>query len=77
MANLGMIELSFILLGVMIVLLGSGIWIAVSLGLVGFVAMALTTSLPLGSVLATTTWSASSSWTLAALIGRASCRERV
>src|SRR3954464_11983434 len=67
MANLGMIELSFILLGVMIVLLGSGIWIAVSLGLVGFVAMALTTSLPLGSVLATTTWSASSSWTLAAL----------
>ncbi len=67
MANLGMIELSFILLGVMILLLGSGIWIAVSLGLVGFVAMALTTSLPLGSVLATTTWSASSSWTLAAL----------
>ncbi|RXH23224.1 C4-dicarboxylate ABC transporter permease [Bradyrhizobium nanningense] len=67
MANLGMIELSFILLGVMILLLGSGIWIAVSLGLVGFVAMALTTSLPLGAVLATTTWSASASWTLAAL----------
>lgn len=67
MAHLGMIELSFVLLGVMILLLGSGIWIAVSLGLVGFVAMALTTSLPLGAVLATTTWSASSSWTLAAL----------
>jgi len=67
MANLGMIELSFILLGVMILLLGSGVWIAVALGLVGFVAMALTTSLPLGSVLATTTWSASASWTLAAL----------
>ena len=66
MANLGMIELSFILLGVMILLLGSGVWIAVALGLVGFVAMALTTSLPLGSVLATTTWSASASWTLAA-----------
>ncbi len=67
MANLGMIELSFILLGVMILLLASGVWIAVSLGLVGFVAMALTTSLPLGAVLATTTWSASASWTLAAL----------
>ncbi|MDF0521498.1 TRAP transporter large permease subunit [Bradyrhizobium yuanmingense] len=67
MANLGMIELSFVLLGVMILLLGSGVWIAVSLGLVGFVAMALTTGLPLGTVLATTTWSASSSWTLAAL----------
>lgn len=67
MANLGMIELSFILLGVMILFLASGVWIAVSLGLVGFVAMALTTSLPLGTVLATTTWSASASWTLAAL----------
>ena len=67
MANLGMIELSFVLLGVMILLLGSGVWIAVSLGLVGFVAMALTTRLPLGTVLATTTWSASASWTLAAL----------
>src|SRR5438128_12533843 len=67
MAHLGMVELSFILLGVMILFLASGVWIAVSLGLVGFVAMALTTSLPLGTVLATTTWSASASWTLAAL----------
>jgi tripartite ATP-independent transporter DctM subunit len=67
MASLGMVELSFVLLGVMIVLLASGVWIAVALGLVGFAAMALTTSLPLGNVLATTTWSASASWTLAAL----------
>jgi tripartite ATP-independent transporter DctM subunit len=62
-----MVELSLILLGFMIVVLASGVWIAVSLGLVGFVAMALTTSVPLGTVLATTTWSASASWTLAAL----------
>jgi C4-dicarboxylate transporter DctM subunit len=67
LVDLGMVELSFILLGVMILLLASGVWIAVALGLVGFVAMALTTSLPLGNVLATTTWSASASWTLAAL----------
>ena len=67
MAHLGMVELSLILLGVMILLLASGVWIAVALGLVGFMAMALTTSLPLGTVLATTTWSASASWTLAAL----------
>ncbi len=67
MVNLGMVELSFVLLSVMVVLLASGVWIAVALGLVGFVAMALTTSLPLGNVLATTTWSASASWTLAAL----------
>ena len=66
-ATPGMVELSLILLGFMIVVLASGVWIAVSLGLVGFVAMALTTSVPLGTVLATTTWSASASWTLAAL----------
>jgi len=70
MANLGMIELSFVLLGVMILLLGSGVWIAVSLGLVGFVAMALTTSLPLGAVLATTTWSA---WSAPASTPTARC----
>jgi tripartite ATP-independent transporter DctM subunit len=67
MASLGMVELSLILLAFMMVILASGVWIAVSLGLVGFVAMALTTSVPLGTVLATTTWSASASWTLAAL----------
>lgn len=67
MLNLGMVELAFVLLGVMVVLLASGVWIAVTLGLVGFVAMALTTNVPLGTVLATTTWSASASWTLAAL----------
>src|SRR3569833_400148 len=62
-----LLELSFILLGALILLLGSGIWIAVSLGLLGFIAMLLTTSVPIGSVLATSVWSASSSWTLAAL----------
>src|SRR5258705_5645334 len=62
-----MLELSLVLLGFMILVLASGVWIAVSLGLVGFVAMALTTDVPLGSVLATATWSASASWTLAAL----------
>ena len=62
-----LIELSFILLGALILLLGSGIWIAVSLGLLGFIAMWLTTSVPIGAVLATTVWSSSASWTLAAL----------
>jgi tripartite ATP-independent transporter DctM subunit len=67
MANLGMVELSLVLLAFMMIVLASGVWIAVSLGLVGFVAMALTTNVPLGNVLATATWSASASWTLAAL----------
>jgi len=66
-AHLGMVELSIILLGFMIIVLAGGVWIAVTLGLVGLVAMALTTTVPIGSVLATTTWSASASWTLAAL----------
>src|ERR1700682_418453 len=66
-AHVGMAELSIILLAFMIVVLAGGVWIAVTLGLVGLVAMALTTSVPIGSVLATTTWSASASWTLAAL----------
>lgn len=66
-ADLGLVGLSIILLGFMIVVLAGGVWIAVTLGLVGFVAMALTTSVPIGQVLATTVWSASASWTLAAL----------
>jgi tripartite ATP-independent transporter DctM subunit len=66
-ATPGMAELSIILLAFMVVVLAGGVWIAVTLGLVGLVAMALTTSVPIGSVLATTTWSASASWTLAAL----------
>src|SRR5215210_2202489 len=65
--NLGMVELSLLLLAFMMAILASGVWIAVSLGLVGLVSMALTTSVPLGNVLATTAWSASSQWTLAAL----------
>ena len=34
-----LIDLSFILLGALILLLDSGVWIAVSLGLLGFIAM--------------------------------------
>src|SRR4051794_24949459 len=65
--DLALVHLALILLATLIVVLASGVWIAVGLGLVGLVAMLLTTSVPVGSVLATTTWSASASWTLAAL----------
>ena len=67
MHDIGLVNLSLILLGILIVVLSSGVWIAVALGLIGFVAMLLTTSVPIGAVLATTVWSASASWTLAAL----------
>jgi len=66
-ADLGLVNLSIILLIALIVILGSGVWIAVGLALIGFIAMLLTTPVPIGSVLATTVWSASASWTLAAL----------
>lgn len=60
-------ELSMILLAFLVIILASGVWIAVGLGLVGLLAMVLTTNIPIGQVLATTVWSASASWTLAAL----------
>lgn len=60
-------ELSILLLLLLVLVLASGVWIAVALGIVGFAAMLLTTNVPIGSVLATTVWSASASWTLAAL----------
>jgi len=60
-------ELSILLLGFLVFILASGVWIAIGLGLVGLLAMLLVTNVPIGQVLATTVWSASSSWTLAAL----------
>jgi len=59
--------LSVVLLSFLIIILASGVWIAVGLGLVGLLAMLLVTDIPIGQVLATTVWSASASWTLAAL----------
>lgn len=59
--------LSIVLLGFLVVILASGVWIAVGLGLVGLLAMVLVTDVPIGQVMATSIWSASASWTLAAL----------
>src|SRR6476659_8223872 len=67
MLDLGLVNLSFVLLVCLILVLGSGIGIAVGLSLIGFVAVLLTTPVPIGAVLATTVWSGSASWTLAAL----------
>ncbi|MEM7426913.1 MAG: TRAP transporter large permease subunit [Pseudomonadota bacterium] len=64
-----MAEIGFtlIFLSVLFLFLGSGIWIALSLIGVATVGMELFTSRPVGDAMATTIWSASSSWTLAAL----------
>ena len=61
------ISMTLLLLLVLFVLLGSGIWVAFSLLGVGLIGMALFTDAPLGEVLATTVWGASNSWSLAAL----------
>src|SRR3954462_14062644 len=66
-ADLGLVQLAIRLLGVLILFLASGVWIAISLGIVGFVAMLFTANVPIGNVLATMVWSASASWTLTAL----------
>jgi tripartite ATP-independent transporter DctM subunit len=64
---MSLVELSLVLLLFMVAILASGVWISIGLALVGFLAMVLTTNVPIGTVLATTVWSASASWTLAAL----------
>ena len=62
-----LIPLSLVLLILLFALLGSGLWIAVSLGFVALAAVLAKVSTPPGQVLATSIWSASNSWDLIAL----------
>ncbi len=55
------------LLLTLFVLLGSGLWVALSLLAVGFLSIALFSPAPAGQIMATTVWGASNSWALAAL----------
>ncbi|MFT6912811.1 MAG: C4-dicarboxylate transporter DctM subunit [Paracoccaceae bacterium] len=64
MENLSIIIL---FLFVLFTLLGSGVWVGMALMGVAFVGMELFTMRPVGDTMATTIWSASSSWTLTAL----------
>ena len=59
--------LTLVFLFVLFLLLGTGVWVAVSLIGVATVGMMLFTSRPVGDAMATTIWGASSSWTLTAL----------
>lgn len=52
---------------VLFVLLGSGVWVGLALMGVAWVGMELFTTRPVGDVMLTTVWTASSSWTLTAL----------
>jgi C4-dicarboxylate transporter DctM subunit len=61
------IVVAIVLLGIMLVLLAGGVWIAVSLLGVGIVGMVLFTPAPAGKVMATAIWGASGNWALTAL----------
>jgi C4-dicarboxylate transporter, DctM subunit len=58
---------ALVLLGVMLVLLASGLWVALSLYGVGLIGLLIFTPAPAGKVMATTTWGGSDSWALTAL----------
>ncbi len=61
------VYLTLLLVIVLFALLGSGLWVALSLLAAGMVGMVFFTDAPVGSVLTTTVWGASNSWALAAL----------
>jgi C4-dicarboxylate transporter, DctM subunit len=58
---------SIVLVVAMFTFLGSGIWVAISLLAVGYVALEFFTPAPAGSLLAATIWDASWNWALTAL----------
>src|ERR671910_129618 len=63
-----LIEISGLLLGFLALLLGAGVWIGVALMATGWAGMQFAGgAIPAGSVLATTVWGNSASWSLAAL----------
>jgi C4-dicarboxylate transporter DctM subunit len=64
---MSVVTLSLVLMLILFAVLGSGVWIALSLAICGFIAIVTTASTPPGQVLATTMWSSSSSWDLTAL----------
>src|SRR2546425_13249873 len=59
--------ISVVLIGALAMLLVAGLWIALTLLGVGWIARTLFTESPAGSLMATTIWGASTSWALTAL----------
>jgi tripartite ATP-independent transporter DctM subunit len=64
---MGQIEIAALLIALLFVVLGMGVWIGLALLGVAAAAMALFTARPIGDAMVTTIWTASSSWTLTAL----------
>lgn len=61
------LQLSFVLILVLFIVLGSGVWIALALAACGLAAVLTKVATPPGQVLATSMWAASNSWDLTAL----------
>jgi C4-dicarboxylate transporter, DctM subunit len=61
------VAITALLIGALFLLLGSGVWIGLTLMGVAWIGMELFASRPAGDAMAVTIWSASSSWTLTAL----------
>ncbi|MCC5860142.1 MAG: TRAP transporter large permease subunit [Ectothiorhodospiraceae bacterium] len=64
---MGVVEIGLILLFILLVLLGSGLWVALALMGVAVVGIGVFTGAPTGLALSNSLWSSISSWSLAAL----------
>ena len=61
-----LLPLTFLLMAVLFVILASGVWIALALAAIGFIALVMKSLAP-GAVLATSFWGATNGWDLTAL----------
>src|SRR3990170_4505938 len=64
---MGTLGITLFLLTLLALLLAGGVWIAIVLLAMGWAAMGLFTSSPVGLLMATTVWGSSASWALTAL----------
>lgn len=64
---MGTLGIALFLLALLALLLAGGVWIAIVLLAMGWAAMELFTSAPVGQLMATTVWGSSASWALTAL----------
>lgn len=64
MADFGTLEMTLVLVGTMLFLLASGLWVGVALLGVGIVGMLLFSTRPPGDAMATTIWGSLTGWTL-------------
>ena len=64
---MGFVEWTIVLVLLLFVVLGSGVWIALALGAIGFVAMKILSAAPVGASLSTSLWQSLNGWDLIAL----------